>query len=77
MRLMITAADGTGSARQVGPAQDADTDYIVAFSPDGTKLFVVRRGLSRWQLIDVADGSIQYGTSVDDWAHWQRVAAAE
>ena len=77
MRLMIAAADGTGSARQVGPAQDADTDYIVAFSPDGTKLFVVRRGLSRWQLIDVADGSVQYGTSVDDWAHWQRVAAAE
>lgn len=77
MRLMLAPVDGSGPARQVGPSQAADGDYIVDFSPDGTELFVAIRGAGLWQLIDVADGSVASGVAFDDWAHWQRVAAVD
>ena len=74
MRLMLAPTAGSGPAHQVGPAQDADGDYVIAFSPDGTKLFVFDRKATPWQIITIADGSVAYGPAVDDWAHWQRLA---
>jgi Tol biopolymer transport system component len=74
MRLMLAPRRGDTPARLVGPAQDPDGNYVIAFSPDGKQLFVSHQNGTPWQVITLADGSIQYGAAVDDWAHWQRLA---
>ncbi len=74
MRLMLAPSTGGAAARQVGPAQDPDGNYVISISPDGKKLFVSHQDTTPWQVITMADGSVEYGAAVDDWAHWQRLA---
>jgi L-aminopeptidase/D-esterase-like protein len=74
---MLAPSAGGAAAREVGPAQDPDGDYVISFSPDGKKLFASHQNATPWQVITIADGSIEYGAAVDDWAHWQRLASAD
>jgi len=73
-QLLITARDGTGTGRSVGPSFSVDVEPGYGFAPDGKSVFLLFSNSKPW-FFDVASGTASRGAdTIEDFAGYQRLA---